>query len=113
MPDDHTKRHDNLTRSFREGTIWNEKEEQLRIHLQTIGEQGIPNDYLWPTEIIRALVINHIQMGRVIGELRDTITKLNDENGMVGRRVLGLTLVCTGCGLVQALGVFWFIFHPH
>ncbi len=104
MNDDRIKRHDNLNRAFTEGTVWGESEDQLRTHIRTIAEGAIPNTPLALVEIVRALAINHIQMAR-------TIERLNQENGIVAKRVLILTWVCAICGGVQAFGVFWMIFH--
>jgi hypothetical protein len=110
MNDNRTKRHDDLNRAFREGTVWDDSDDQLRTHIRTIAEDAIPNTPLAFVEIVRALVINHIQMARVIGELQETITRLNEDNGKVASRVKTLTWVCAICGIIQAFGVFWLIF---
>jgi hypothetical protein len=111
MQDDYLERHDDLNRSFRDGTIWSESDERLRTHIRTIAERGIPNQDLWPTEIVRGIAINHIQMARVIADLRTTMERLNRENGIVAKRVLILTWICAICAGVQAFGVFWVILH--
>ena len=72
-------------------------------HIRTIAEGAIPNLHLLLSRL-SALAINHIQMAR-------TIERLNQENGIVAKRVLILTWVCAICGGVQAFGVFWMIFH--
>ena len=104
MNNDRTIRHDDLNRAFKTGTVWSEPEEKLRTHIQTIAEGAIPNSDLALVEIVRALAINHIQMAR-------TIERLNTENGIVAKRVLVLTWISVACGIIQAIGVFWMIFH--
>jgi hypothetical protein len=112
MADERTIRHDDLARAFREGTVWDEDEAQLRTHIRTIAESGISNDKLIAPEIVRALAINHIQMARTITKLESTITTLNAENGKVSRRVLVLTVVTIVLGALQCLLAAIALCHP-
>ncbi|HEV7925614.1 MAG TPA: hypothetical protein VGR14_09670 [Verrucomicrobiae bacterium] len=108
---EHIKAHDDLNRGFDSGSVFTASTEEHERYLRALGSLNIKSDEVRSKGIIRALVINHLQMSRTIGDLRTTMEQLNRENGVVAKRVLILTWMCAIFGAVQAFGVLWAIFH--
>jgi hypothetical protein len=106
---EHIKAHDDLNRAFDSGSVFTASAEEQERYLRALGTLNIAGDEVRFKSIVRALVINYLQMARTIGDLRLTMEQLNRENGVVAKRVLILTWVCAICGAVEAFGVLWVI----
>jgi hypothetical protein len=106
---EHIKSHDDLNRAFDSGSVFASSAEEQQRYLRALGSLNIKSDEVRCKSIIRALVLNHLQMAGIIVDLRTTMEKLNRENGVLARRVLILTWLCAAFGAVQAVGVVWVI----
>lgn len=100
-----------LHKRIHNGDLFDFSDEELKQALRIINALAPDTRRVQIRDIVRSVTINHIQMARVISDLRVTITRLNEENETVANRVLILTVIAVICGLIQAFGVFWTIHH--
>ena len=113
MPTPTHSRLERLNIAFREKPIWDMTPEERAEFVATLCNEEIPNPNVQHRAIVRMLAIDHVQMAGIIRELEATITRLNQENGKIAKRVLVLTWICAICGGIQAFGVFWMICQGH
>ncbi len=97
--------------AFREQAVCRMTPEQHAEFISILCNLEILNPTVQHRGVVRMLAINHVQMARVIGELQETIKRLNEDNGRVARKVKLLTWVWAGCGLNQSFGVLWMMLH--
>ena len=65
----HIKSHDDLNAAFDSGKIFTATDEDFERYLSALGSLEIKSDEVRSKAIVRALVINHLQMRRLIGIL--------------------------------------------
>jgi truncated hemoglobin YjbI len=70
--------------------------------LRHLCTENVPNETVRHRELLRGMTINHIQMSRVIKDLKDTMQKLNTANERTQRFLLVLTVVAVIVGSIQA-----------
>ena len=102
-----------LHKRIKDGDIFSFTEDELKEALRIINAVAPDKSRIQIRDIVRSVTMNHIQMARVISDLRATIMQLDKENGKVASKVVILTVVAVICGLIQAFGVFWTIYHQH
>src|SRR5437588_12522610 len=92
-PDGQEKTFLGVDEAFRDGSVFDAPEEQLRYYLRGLSSGHVANDGVRHREVIRGITINHIQMSRVIDRLESTIERLNEENSKLSLRLLWLTII--------------------
>jgi len=110
---EHIAAHDDMNKAFDDGSIFESTPLEIERYLAALGTINIQSDQVRVKAIIRSLILNHLQINKVIIDLRAAIEKLNEENGKVARLVLILALVSAVCGIIQGWGVIWMIFYSH
>ena len=85
---EHIRAHDDLNAAFDSGSVFTDPDEEHKRYLRALGSLNILNEPVRSKSVIRALVINYLQIARTIDELRTTMEKLNRENGILAKRVL-------------------------
>lgn len=94
---------DELHGAFISGKVFRSSPEDRERFLKALGGIDPNNQDPKTTAVVRALIINHLQMAATIDKLEATITKLNAENGKVSRWVAILTVVCAIGTVIQAV----------
>ena len=95
-----------VDKAFRDWTLPNANDEQLVEMLRHLCSDAIPNDYIRHRELLRGITINHIQMARVIHELKTSMHELNTANERTQRFLLILTVVAVAVGALQVILAF-------
>jgi hypothetical protein len=70
--------------------------------LRYLCTENVPNETVRHRELLRGIAIYHIQMSRVINDLKGTMQKLNASNERTQRFLLFLTIVAVIVGAIQA-----------
>jgi hypothetical protein len=91
-----------VERAFRDWTVENMTDEQLIEILRHLTTQAIPNPDIRHTQLLSGAAVNHIQMARVIADLKATIRKMNSDNARTQILVIILAVVAVIVGAIQA-----------
>ena len=94
-----------VTKAFRDWTIADASDEYLLEILRHLCSKGPPSD------VLRGITINHIQMARTIGDLKATIRQLNAANERTQRLLILLAIVAVCVGAIQAFAAIVSILH--
>jgi hypothetical protein len=92
-----------VERAFRDWTVETMEDEQLIEILRHLTTQPVPNPDIRHTQLLRGAAVNHIQMARVIADLKDTIQKMNSDNARTQTLVIILAVVAVVVGTIQAV----------
>lgn len=95
-----------VDKAFRDWTLSDASDEQLVEMLRHLCSDAIPNDYIRHRELLRGITINHIQMARVIRDLKATMHELNTVNEKTQQFLLILTVVAVVVGALQVILAF-------
>jgi truncated hemoglobin YjbI len=96
------QRSEDIKRAFQDGSVADATDEQLIEMLCHLCTENVPNETVRHRELLRGMTINHIQMSRVINNLKDTMQKLNAANKRTQWFLLVLTIVAVIVGSIQA-----------
>jgi len=94
-----------VTKAFRDWTIADASDEKLLEILRHLCSKGPPSD------LLRGITINHIQMARTIGDLKATMRRLNAANERTQRLLILLAIVAVCVGAIQAFAAIVSILH--
>lgn len=92
-----------IDQAFESGTVGDATLEQLGRWVAYMGTGLIPNDRLYPREIVRGVTLNNILMTRTIRHLEETIERLDARNSHTQRLVVILTIVAVVVAIIQVV----------
>ncbi len=84
-----------VNKAFTSGTVFSAAPEQLQHYLESLAYEDVPNPNVQHRQIIRALVINHLQM-------KQFITKLDRRNFWITIAVVLIALATFVASGIQA-----------
>jgi hypothetical protein len=86
------ERYEEAHAAFLRGSVQDESDEQLLLHLSGLANQNNTNTGTQHRDIIRGLTINNILLKRHLDRLQQHISRLNEQNARTQVLVIALTI---------------------
>lgn len=98
------ERYEQAHAAFLRGSVQDESDEQLLLHLSGLANQNNINSGTQHRDIIRGLTINNILLKRHLDRLQQHITLLNQQNARTQILVMALTIAA----LIGTVAQVWY-----
>lgn len=100
------ERYEDAHTAFLRGSVQDESDEQLLLHLSGLANQNNTNTGTQHRDIIRGLTINNILLKRHLEKLQQHITSLNEQNA----RTQILVMLLTVASLIGTAAQVWYAY---